>query len=281
MRFYVGLLAIVLLGFLLQPVGSVAQLNKQKPKNIQNVGVTEHLGENIPLDLTFTNAEGNSVTLKELFKNGKPVLLNPVYYECPQLCSMIKEAIFQGVKDLQWSPGADYNIITFSFDHEEGPELATENKQRFLNKLDRKGAENGWHFLSGDKKNIKKLTEAVGFNYNKLENGQYAHGAAIMFLSPEGTITRYLYGLKFDEFNMRNALYEAADGEIGSTAEQVLLYCYQYDADSNSYAPVAWRIMKIGGFATMIILGIFLGFMWMRYRYSSNEKQIKEPNGRA
>lgn len=278
---YVGSLAIVFLGFLLQPVDSVAQLNQQKPKNIQNVGVTEHLGENIPLDLTFTNAEGETVTLKELFENGKPVLLNPVYYECPQLCSMIKEAIFQGVKDLQWSPGADYNIVTFSFDHEEGPELAAENKQRFLNKLDRKGAENGWHFLSGDQKNIKKLTDTVGFDYNKLENGQYAHGAAIMFLSPEGTITRYLYGLKFDEFNMRNALYEAADGEIGSTAEQVLLYCYQYDADSNSYAPVAWRIMKLGGFATMIILGIFLGFMWMRHRYSTNEKQIKEPNGRA
>lgn len=278
---YVGSLAIVFLGFLLQPVDSVAQLNQQKPKNIQNVGVTEHLGENIPLDLTFTNAEGETVTLKELFENGKPVLLNPVYYECPQLCSMIKEAIFQGVKDLQWSPGADYNIVTFSFDHEEGPELAAENKRRFLNKLDRKGAENGWHFLSGDQKNIKKLTDTVGFDYNKLENGQYAHGAAIMFLSPEGTITRYLYGLKFDEFNMRNALYEAADGEIGSTAEQVLLYCYQYDADSNSYAPVAWRIMKLGGFATMIILGIFLGFMWMRHRYSTNEKQIKEPNGRA
>ncbi|SHE94308.1 protein SCO1/2 [Fodinibius roseus] len=279
--YYVGPAAIVLLSLLLQPANSVAQLNRQKPENIENVGVTERLGEKIPLDLTFASAKGDSVSLQELFEDNKPVLLNPVYYECPQLCSMIKEAIFQGVKDLQWSPGSDYNIITFSFDHEEGHKLAAENKQRFLNKLDRKGAENGWHFLSGNKENIKKLTGAVGFDYNKLENGQYAHGAAIMFLSPNGTITRYLYGLKFDEFNMRNALYEAADGEIGSTAEQVLLYCYQYDADSNSYAPVAWRIMKLGGFATMIILGIFLGFMWLRYRYSTNEKQIKEPNGRA
>src|SRR5690625_2352725 len=278
---YAGLLAIFIAGFLLQPTDSFAQLNQQKPKNIQDVGVTEHLGEDIPLTLTFANAEGDSVTLKELFKDGKPVLLNPVYYECPQLCSMVKEAIFKGVKDLQWSPGADYNIITFSFDHREGTELAAENKQRFLNKLDREGTENGWHFLSGNKENIKKLTEAVGFNYNELENGEFAHGAAIMFLSPEGTITRYLYGLKFDEFNMRNALYEAADGQIGSTAEQVLLYCYQYDADSNSYTPVAFRIMQLGGFATMIILGIFLGFMWVRHRFSTNKTQIKESNGRA
>jgi protein SCO1/2 len=277
---YAGLV-FVLLGLFLHPVTSAAQLNKQQPRNIQNVGITERLGEQIPLDLTFATAEGDSITLKELFKDDKPVLLNPVYYECPQLCSMIKEAIFKGVKDLKWNPGNDYNIVTFSFNPEEGPKLAAENKTKYLNKLNRKGTEEGWHFLTGTKKNIHQLTEAVGFNTKKLENGQYAHGAAIMFLSPNGTITRYLYGLKYDEFNMRNALYEAADGDIGSTAEQVLLYCYQYNADSNSYVPVAWRIMKIGGFATMIILGIFLSFMWMRHRSSTNEKQINKPNGRA
>ena len=115
----------------------------------------------------------------------------------------------------------------------------------------------------------------------RLQDGQYAHGAAIMFLSPDGVITRYLYGLKFDEFNLRNALYDAADGNIGSAAEQVLLYCYQYDADSNTYVPVAWKIMQVGGFATMLILGIFLGFMWMRHRYSNTEKKINETNGLA
>lgn len=276
---YLGLIAV--LSLILHPGSLYGQLNKQKPKKLKDVGVTERLGEKIPLDLKFADAEGDSLTLKELFNNGKPVLLNPVYYECPQLCSMVKEAIFKGVKDLKWSPGSEYNIITFSFDPDESPELAAKDKKRFINKLDRKNAEKGWHFLTGNKENIKKLTEAVGFDTRKLQNGQYAHGAAIMFLSPDGTITRYLYGLKFDEFNLRNALYEAADGEIGSTAEQVLLYCYQYDADSNTYVPVAWRIMKLGGFATMLILGIFLGFMWVRHRYSNNEQKIKETNGRA
>lgn len=275
---YVGLIAI--LSLLLQPVGSFAQLNKQKPSNLKDVGVTEQLGEQIPLDLRFANAEGDSLTLKELFDDGKPVLLNPVYYECPQLCSMVKEAIFKGVDDLKWSPGTEYNIVTFSFDPSETTKLAAENKKRFLKKLDRENAENGWHFLTGNKKNIEQLIKAIGFDVRKLQNGQYAHGAAIMFLSPDGMVTRYLYGLKFDEFNMRNALYEAADGNIGSTTDQVLLYCYQYDADANTYVPVAWRIMKVGGFATMIILGIFLSFMWMRHRYSNNEKQITDTNGR-
>lgn len=274
-------LVIALLSLFVFSDTAEAQLNNKKPQDIEDVEVTEQLGEQIPLDLTFANAEGDSVTLGELFSDGKPVLLNPVYYECPQLCSMIKEAIFEGVKDLKWSPGDEYNIVTFSFDPSEEPEMAAENKERFLNKLGRKGTEQGWHFLTGNKENIEQLTEAVGFNSRKLENGEYAHGAAIIFLSPEGVITRYLYGLKFDEFNMRNALYDAADGNIGSAAEQVLLYCYQYDADSNSYVPVAWKMMQIGGFATALILGIFLGFMWLRHRYSNNEQQIKETNGRA
>ncbi|NGP88256.1 SCO family protein [Fodinibius halophilus] len=276
---YVGLIAAICL--LLHPVTTRAQLNKQKPRNLKDVGVTEQLGEKIPLDLRFATAEGDSVRLGDLFTDGKPVLLNPVYYECPQLCSMVKEAIYKGVEDLKWSPGSEYNIVTFSFDPDEGPKLAADNKQRFLKKLDREGAAHGWHFLTGNKKNIKKLTDAIGFDVRKLEDGQYAHGAAITFLSPNGVITRYLYGLKFEEFNMRNALYEAADGNIGSTAEQVLLYCYQYDADANTYVPVAWRIMKIGGFATMLILGIFLSFMWVRHRYSNNEQQITDTNGRA
>lgn len=277
---YAGV-TIILFCLFLHPITGFAQLNKQKPKDLNDVGVTERIGEHIPLDLTFANAEGDSIALQELFKNEKPVLLNPVYYECPQLCSMIKEGIYKGVNDLKWSPGTEYNIVTFSIDPTEKTDLAADNKQQYLNKLDRENAEDGWHFLTGNEKNVKQLTEAVGFNYQKLQNGEYAHGAAIMFVSPDGKITRYLYGLKFDEFDMRNALYEAADGEIGSTAEQVLLYCYQYDADSNSYVPVAWKIMQIGGFATALILGIFIGFMWIRHRYSNNEKQIKETNGRA
>jgi protein SCO1/2 len=273
-------LTIAVISLFLLPYSSEAQLNQKKPSQLEDVGVEERLGEQIPLDLTFANAKGDSIKLEELFANGKPVLLNPVYYECPQLCSMIKEAIFKGVKDLKWSPGKEYNIVTFSFDPSEQTALAAENRERFLNKLDREGAAEGWHFLTGNKENIDKLTESVGFNKKRLQDGQYAHGAAIMFISPDGVITRYLYGLKFDEFNLRNALYDAADGNIGSAAEQVLLYCYQYDADSNTYVPVAWRIMQIGGFATMLILGIFLGFMWLRHQYSNNEKQIKETNER-
>jgi len=265
---------------LLLPFSAPAQLNKQKPEDVQDVGIEEHLGEKIPLELKFATSEGDSVTLASLMKGDKPVLLNPVYYECPMLCSMVIEAVYSGVSDLKWTPGDEYNIITFSIDPEEDSELAASTKDSMITKLGRESARKGWYFLSGKEEAIKKLTEAIGFKYRKVEEkDQFAHSAAIMFLSPDGTITRYLYGIEFDEFSLRNALYEAADGEVGSAVDRVLLYCYQYDPDSNSYVAVAWRIMQLGGFATALILGIFIGLLWLKEKNSKNDKNIKITNG--
>ncbi len=273
-------LAVFITSMLLQPFSATAQLNNQKPKDVQDVGIEEHLGEKIPLDLTFATSEGDSVTLATLMEGNKPVLLNPVYYECPMLCSMVIEAVYSGVSDLKWTPGDEYNIITFSIDPEEDSKLAAATKDSMITKLGRESAREGWYFLSGKEEPIKKLTEAIGFKYKKVEErDQFAHSAAIMFLSPDGTLTRYLYGIEFDEFSLRNALYEAADGEVGSAVERVLLYCYQYDADSNSYVAVAWRIMQLGGFATVLILGIFIGLLWLKEKNSKNDKNINITNG--
>lgn len=278
---YVGL-AIGLLSLFLQPITATAQLNRQKPDNLQDVGIEEHLGEKIPLDLRFATAKGDSVTLKELMSEDKPVLLNPVYYNCPMLCSMVIDAVYTGIEDLKWTPGAEYTIITFSIDPDEDYQLAASTKDSMITKFNRKDAEDGWHFLTGKEDAIRALTEAIGFKFKKVDaTGQFAHSASIMFLSPDGTLTRYLYGIKYDEFNFRNALYEAADGEIGSTVDQVLLYCYQYDPDSQSYVPVAWRIMQLGGFATVLVLGIFLGLMWLKEKNSKNDKNIDITNGSA
>lgn len=278
---HVGL-AVCALSMFLQPLSATAQLNRQKPENLQDVGIEEHLGDRIPMDLKFATSEGDSVSLGALMEGDKPVLLNPVYYNCPMLCSMVIDAVFAGVNDLKWSPGKEYNIITFSIDPEEDHRLAASVKDSMITKFDREGAENGWYFLTGKEDAIKTLSAVIGFKYKKVHNtGQYAHSAAIMFLSPDGMLTRYLYGIKFDEFSLRNALYEAADGEIGSTVDQVLLYCYQYDPDSQSYVPVAWRIMQLGGFATVLVLGIFLGFLWLREKNSKNDKNINIPNGSA
>ncbi|MDZ7772020.1 MAG: SCO family protein [Balneolaceae bacterium] len=261
---YVGHVLLVAVLFL-HPEYVFGQLNQQQPRELQNVGIEERLGEKIPLDLRFADAEGDSVTLGQLMQQGKPVLLNPVYYECPQLCTLVIEAVLRGVEEVTWNPGDDYTIVTFSIDPGEGPELAARERQRILEKLGRRGAGEGWHFLTGKEPAVRALTEAIGYKYEKLErNAEYAHGAGVMFASPQGVLTRYLYGISFTGFNFRNALYEAADGNIGSTVEQALLYCYSYDPSSQSYVPVAWRIMKLGALVVLLFLGIFLAFMWLR-----------------
>lgn len=267
--------ALLIVLLLLLPDASFSQLNKQKPQNLQDVGIDERLGDKIPMDVTFATTEGDSVTLADLMEGDKPVLLTPVYFNCPQLCPLVIDAVVQGIKPLEWDPGTDYTIITFSFDSTDHHRLAAAKKDSILKLIDRPNASEGWYFLTGRQKAIDRLTNAIGFKYNPIEmRSDFAHTASIMFLSPEGIITRYLYGIKFDQFDIKNSLYEAADGEIGSTLDKMLLYCYQYDPDSGGYVPVAWRIMQLGGLLTVVVLGIFLGFMWLRYRTSRSEKQL-------
>lgn len=261
----IALLALILPAVLFFPLNAEAQINGEQPKALQGVGIEEHLGEFIPLDATFTSSSGDTVTLGSLLKEGKPVILNPLYYECPMLCGLVVDGVLNVASELAWSPGEDYQIISFSIDPEEDHILAAEYKQRYVSKLNKKDADKGWYFLTGEKSEIDKVVEAVGFQYNEIEGtGELAHSAAIIMLSPEGKITRYLYGIQYNEFDVRSALYESADGKIGNTLTKVLMYCYQYDSDSNSYVPLAINIMKIGGLATLIILGIFIGLLWLR-----------------
>jgi len=256
---------------------AAAQLNRGGPAVLKEIGVDEKLGDSIPLDLVFTNSDGDDITLGELFESDKPVLLNPLYYDCPVLCSVVLDGVFGAVKQLAWSPGTDYTIISFSIDPEEDPELASSSKEFYLNQFDRKSAADGWHFLTGSQESIEQLTEAIGFRYKyEEETGEYIHMASIMMLSPAGKITRYLYGANFREFDVRNALFEAADGTIGNSLDKVLMYCFTYDPSSQSYVPVAMNIMKLGGLATLIILGIFLCVFRTRERNKKNSTSTKK-----
>ncbi|MGF1669860.1 MAG: SCO family protein, partial [Balneolaceae bacterium] len=215
----------VFLSVLLMTQISNAQLNQGKPAILDNVGIDEKLGDYIPLDVKFANSFGDTVSIGDLLEEGKPVLLNPLYYECPMLCGLVLEGVFKVVDQLEWNPGEDYTIISFSIDPDETSEHASRSKMKYVNDLNRPGAEAGWHLLTGNEENIKRLTEAIGFNYTyDQRTDEYIHAAAITFLSPDGKITRYLYGIEFPEFSLRNALYESADGKIGSVIDRVVLY---------------------------------------------------------
>jgi len=252
-----------------------AQLNREQPEALQGVGINEHLGDTIPASAKFALSTGDSVTIADLLEEGKPILLNPLYYDCPMLCGLVIDGVLDVANKLAWSPGQDYNIISFSIDPSENHTLAAEYKNRYISQLDKDNTPDGWRFLTGKKSEIEKLIYAIGFDINEIEGtGEFAHAAAIILLSPDGVITRYLYGIQFEEFNVRSALFEAADGQIGNSLTKVLMYCYQFDADSNSYVPVAINFMKLGGLATLIFLGIFMSLLWLREKGKKQTSKI-------
>lgn len=261
----------LLLGLMLSLVGgnAVAQLNTLPPE-LQGVGVTERLGDMVDLTLMMTNEAGEQVALGTYFQTGKPVILVPVYYGCPMLCGLILNGVHDAVKQLQWKLGTDYTIVTFSFDPKETSTLADAKKNRYIK--ENAGEDDilsGWHFLTTDSLTIQALTSNIGFAFKWSEQSQeYMHTANIVFVSPKGRITRYLYGAQFEDLDMRNALYDAAEGKLGSVIDKAIMYCYTYDPDSRSYVASAVNIMKLGGLITLILIGSLLGILWYRERNS-------------
>ena len=248
-----------------------------EPGNIQvdstafeGIDVIEKLGEQIDLSLAFQNAAGESVTLAQYFGQERPVVLNFVYHDCPMLCSLVVDGLTRAMKDIAWTPGAEFDVLTVSVSPTAQQALAA--KARYVGSYGRPEAAAGWHFLTGEETQIRALADQVGFVYKWIEDIQdYAHPAVLVFLSPDGTLTRYLYGIQFPPSDVRNALSEAADGKIGTTLERLILYCYQYDPAANSYVLQAVNLMKVAGGITLVLLAFALFLFWRRERNRQRE----------
>jgi protein SCO1/2 len=242
-----------------------AQLADQVPEVLEEVGVTEHLNAKLPLDLEFRDEDGNWVELGSFFDGERPVILTLNYYRCPMLCGLMLNGVVDGLEAMSWTPGAEFEIVTISINPLETPELARAKKQNYLKRLERPAAAKGWHFMTGRELEINRLAETLGFSYTYDPVSQeYAHAAAIFVCTPDGRVARYLYGIEYPAKRLKLALLEAAEGTIGSTLDQLILYCYHYDPTNRRYTPVAMNIMRLGGGATALILGISLGVFWLR-----------------
>ena len=242
-----------------------AQINRT-PSELEGVGVDEKLGAVIDGSLEFVSESGRPVALSTYLNQGRPVILNFVYYSCPMLCSMVLNGVTSSIRDLDWTPGKEYEILTISFDPRETHELAASKKQAYLASFDRPAP--GWHFLADNNDSAKKLATQVGYKYHwDKGRSQYAHTAALIMLTPDGRVARYLYGIKYKAFDLRLGLTEAAQGRLqGARMEQMLLYCFQYDANARSYVITARNIMRAGGAFTVLILGATLMRFWRRER---------------
>jgi len=252
---------------LLLPGQIGGQVIEDIPDELQAVGVDEKPGEKIPLDLVFTADDGREVPLGEYFDQGKPVILVLGYYTCPMLCNLVFNGVRDFVKETSWTPGKQFQILTVSIDSTETYTLAAAKKKNYIESSGKEGIDNGWVFFTGTAANSRALADAVGFGYHwDDDTEQYAHAAVIMILMPDGTISRYFYGIQFRELDVRLALMEAAEGKIGSTIDKILLYCFHYDPDAGSYTVFAVNVMKLGGLVTLILLAALIFILWLRDR---------------
>ena len=244
------------------------QENDPVLKSIEEITIRDCLGNSVPLDQEVRRSDGEWVPLKSVLDSGLPVLFNPIYFSCPMLCNLVVENLIKSMAECDLVLGKDYEMVTLSIDPRDEA-LDARNRKRALVEVFREeaeltgisteSAEKGWHFLTGEEKQIRPIAESVGFDYEwNSYNEEYAHGAGAFILSPDGVLTRTLQGVEFDPQSLRLALVEASNGKVGTWADKLILTCFVYDPTKARYGPAALLVMRLGGLVTVLGLGGFL-----------------------
>jgi len=247
------------------PAASRAEDDPEGPAPLQGVEIEEKLNAQVPLDAVFLDQDGKQVRLGDALGKGKPVVLALVYYECPMLCGLVLGGMARGMKETGLELGKDYTALSISFDPREKPAQAFVRQKHYLQSFDRADQKQVWPFWVGEDKEVRKVTDAVGFRYKfDEETKQYAHGAAILVLTPEGRVSRYLYGVEFPGRDLRLAMVEAADGKVGTSFDRFLLTCYRYDPVARRYVPYAMGAVRAGALLVLFGLASTLFVFWRR-----------------
>jgi protein SCO1/2 len=241
--------------------------------NLKDIGIDQHLDQQIPLDLQFKDENGSTVRLGDYFKKGRPVILTLVYYQCPMLCSEVLTGLDSAMQVMKFTAGNEYEVITVSIDPRDTPEVAKEKKASYLKEYKRPGAEDGWHFLTGQPENIAKLAQTVGWKYRwDPKMNQFVHAAGIMLVTPQGKLAQYYYGIEYAPKDLRLGLIEASQDKIGNLVDAVVLYCYHYDPRTGKYGAVVSNMLRIGGAATILLLGGFIVLMVRRDSHAGHHE---------
>jgi protein SCO1 len=289
-RLRVGLAAaLAILGLLLPAASRVraqdlipTQNPTGRPEVLRDVGFDQKLNSQVPLDLNFRDEHNNGITLRQLM-DGKPVILTLVYYQCPMLCTEVLNGTLNSLKEVPLDMGKDFDVITVSIDPTERSILADAKHTMYAGLYGRSGAVGGWHFLTGDEPQIKQLAASVGFRYAyDPVSKQFAHVSGIVVLTPEGRVSRYLFGIHYAPRDIRLALIEASSEKIGSPVEDaVLLYCYHYDPTTGKYGMVIANILRAGAAITVLVLGlaIFLMFQGEKRRKAAPQGASHRAHG--
>jgi len=232
-----------------------AENAKALPPLLEGIGIDQRLNEQVPLELPFRDETGKTVRLGDFFGT-RPVILSLVYFDCPMLCTMAENGLLHSLQEIKFNVGNQFDVLTVSFDPHDNAEIAAAKKAVYVGLYGRKGAERGWHFLTGDEPSIQQLTRAVGFHYKyDAPAKQFVHATGIMVLTPKGKVARYFYGIYFPSRDLRLGLVEASANKIGSPVDEVLLFCCRYDPATGKYGVIISRIIQISGLMTVLCIG--------------------------
>ena len=240
---------------------------------LKDVGFDQKLGAQIPLGLTFKDETGRPVELGSYF-GSKPVILALTYYNCTMLCPLLMDGLIKALRPLSLEAGRQFTVLVASINPRETPTLAASKKDLYVQRYGKPGAAKGWHFLTGQEDAIRQLTQAVGFRYvYDAKKDDYAHPTGLLLLTPQGTISRVLYGVEYDSRDLRLGLVEAAAGTIGTPVDQILLYCYHYDPLTGKYGLIIMNVLRVAGIATVFCLGGFMLLMIRRDRRAARRPE--------
>jgi protein SCO1/2 len=236
------------------------------PAALREIGFDQNIDQRVPLDTTFRDEAGATVRLGDYFGK-KPVVMVFAYYDCPMLCTQVINGLSGALGVMSLNPGKDFEIVTVSFNPRDTPASATAKKAVYLERYRRPGAAEGWHFLTGDQPQIDRLTKAAGFRYAwDAETKQYAHPSGVIVLTPDGRLSKYLFGIEYGPRDLRLGIVEASAGKIGTPVDALLLYCYHYDPMTGRYGLVIMRAIRMAGAATVLAIGAFIVVMLRRER---------------
>ncbi len=236
------------------------------PKEAQGVGIQDHLGQRLPMNVEFHNSKDEPVKLGDYFKDGKPAIIVMAYYRCPVVCTVVMDKLAQCIQDLDYTVGQDYRTLIFSFDPTEKTPSSRGKKEHYLSgyqRADQPGVREGWEFHTGTEVASKELAAALGFEYKLLPNGEYSHPVIVYVVTPDGRIARYIGGYDYDAKDMKLHLLEATNGKIASSIGDAFLhFCYRFDPNSGKFVLVAFRVMQAGGVVAVLGLGSLIGLLF-------------------
>ena len=245
-------------GWAQSPATPNHQHNQPLPAEVEPAGkvtLEEQLGAMLPLDTPFYNSAGEQVQLRQLID--RPTLVIPVFYTCRNVCNFLLGGLAKVLPDIKLTAGEDYNIVTFSFDPSETPQLAAHSKKTFLSAIQAPFPAESWHFLTGAQTDILKITDAAGY-YFKQQGDDFLHPIAAFVVTADGKIVRYLTGQRLAPFDVSMALLEASEDRIGTPLRKAMEFCFSYDPQGRKYV---FNLLRVSGTVILLTLGSFLTYL--------------------